>query len=343
MRFSFRFPVAALAMAFCFVAVSTVQAQYAPPLSLKKAYDSALKKADDSLAAAKSQNNNNSTEVKALATSYEDLNKRWDVVKGDATAKQKENVTEARVVIATYLFTIPGQINSAAKNIETNESLRASLVANAAKVTTDQEFMDILKAASSLQASCSSVYKVALQAVEMRLDLAKNIAIYKAIVVALENSEQDEGEETSSPCEVLAKLKDEAESVPVILTAIGEAYESEPSNLQSAYNEVMSAWYWAYFEDPEALTEAEAKTVSECVNDIWAIQMHVQGCVSSLQMSEMMWGGMLSWASSIEDPWQAMDVYFWMASNSDSEYYDSLADLIAYAYERKAQALSILE
>ncbi len=334
------FPVSILAALF--LAVSAF-GQYSPPGTLKKAYDSALKKADDALAKAKSQNNNNSVETKVLATSYEDLNKRWDAVKANATAGQKDNVAEAKIVIATYLFTIPGQTNSAGKNIEVNEALRKSLVANEAKATTDQEYMDVVKAASSLQASCSANQKVTAQVVEMRLDLAKNLDIYKAIVVALESNEEDEGEETSSPYEVLSALKNQAETNQGVFAIIAEAYEGEPENLQDAYNEVMAAWYWFYFEDPMGLTEAEAKTVSECVNDIWAVQMHVQSSVSMLQMNGMMWEGMLTWAESQTDPWLAIDAYFWFAANADAEYYETLGDLIAFAYERQAQALAILE
>jgi hypothetical protein len=174
------------------------------------------------------------------------------------------------------------------------------------------------------------------------LDLRSNVANSLKIIQALEAESCVPDIETDSPSAPASEFFDQADLNIVEFSSVGSAYMNAPSELQAASDAVMMAWNWTLFEDPEALSEAEQKELSECMDDLYFVQTYVSSIVSGIAMEEMMWEAMLSWADSQEDPWSRLEFLEWLACDFEAERYASLGDIIAFGLARSDRALEIL-
>ena len=331
-----------LALVFVFVVAFNAKAQYEPPPKIKKEFDAAIKKVGDYLKEAEEDTVYVADKFAASKKEADKVKKRWDDCKANATEAQKKNATKNLNAITNFGNSITSQLDSQTKGVSELKKQKTSVENDAKNATDFDEYFAATKAASALQATSSSVKKQADQTFFMWKEYDVVVENLFDIVVSVENNEQDEGQTSNEPETLIDTFSTTAATTSDTFTIITEAFEGDVVGLADAYSEVMEAWYMALYMDPESISEEEGKMLSQITNEIWAIQQYVDSSVETLYGMESMIESSIMMALEIEDPWEQMEAFALLASNSDNETYDSLSGIIAHAYERKAEALLIL-
>lgn len=325
------------------VSCSQASAQFTPSANLKASYDASLKKINEAITKTAESVIGNKDTFDAEVAKYDDAKKRWDVVKGGASEKDTKNVTSFFAAIAVYSFSIPGQNDQVAKTLASIKDEKKTLEKNESECDTNSEYIKYaVQASAALQASSSRMRKQSVDIGSLILDMRKNVAGSIKIIQALEKNESPSDEASASPDEVIPGFQAQTDLNLEAMEAIAIAFDGQDTELQEAASDVMMAWYWKTFEDPESLSMEDQIIIGQCVSDIWEVEQYVSSCISTCEMSGMMWWGIISWAESQTDPWEKLWIYMYLAESSDDEMFDCIAPMIAFGFERRDLAMSII-